>query len=83
MTNSQNNYEPRDFADYESNIDRYVQYLQDINRGATMSLQSNPDDTTTSCYTSTTATNAEIAAMVDANNYIDGEITQNEFSEKF
>ena len=83
MTNSQNKYEPRDFASYESNIDRYVKYLQDLNRGATMSLQSNPNDQDTDCYTATSATNAEIAAMVDASNYVDGEISQNEFTEKF
>ena len=83
VTNSSNNYEPRDFADYESNIDRYVKYLQDLNRGVTMSFQANPNDSTTDCYTATTLTNVEIGMMVDAANYEDNEITQNEFTEKF
>ena len=81
---SNTNYEgQRDFEDYESNIVRYTTYIQNLNRGATKSLQSNPNDTTTDCYTSTTETNALIDYMMTETNYVDNEISQSEFQENF
>lgn len=73
---SRSRYEgdPRSFDDYESNITRYSTYVQELNRGATMSLQSNPNDTTTDCYTATTETNALIDFMMRAENYKDNVI---------
>ena len=73
----------RDFSDYESNLKRYTQYVEDLNRGATKSLQSNPDDTTTDCYTATTETNSLISFMMDETNYPDNEIEQALFQENF
>ena len=81
---SNSNYEgQRDFSDYDSNIVRYTNYIQDLNRGATKSLQSNPNDTSTDCYISTTETNALIDYMMTDSNYADNEITQSEFQENF
>ena len=77
---SNSNYEgQRDFSDYDSNIVRYTNYIQDLNRGATKSLQSNPNDSTTDCYGATTETNSLISYMMDETNYEDNEITQGEF----
>jgi hypothetical protein len=39
-----------------------------------MSLQANPDDATTDCYTATTETNSLIDFMMRAENYKGGEI---------
>ena len=81
---SNSNYDgQRDFSEYDSNIYRYAKYIQDLNRGATKSLQSNPDDTTTDCYTSTTETNTLIEFMMTETNYVDDTITQSEFQENF
>ena len=64
----------RPLSDYESNVTRYSNYLQDLNRGFMQSLQANPNDTTTDCYVTTTTTNTEIAYMMDGANYSTGVI---------
>lgn len=47
------------------------------------SLQSNPNDTDTDCYTSTVASNLLINDMFDEEQYKGGAINQEEFTEKF
>ena len=67
----------------ETNLNRYTRYLKEMNRGAMRSFQTDIDDVETECLEKTDLSNADLAAMFDENNYVNGEINQSEFLEKF
>ncbi len=67
----------------ETNMARYFRYLQNFNTGFMLSLQSNPNDRTTTCQDRTTATNKLIADLADPKQYTGGKIIESEFLEKF
>ena len=71
------------FTSLEGTLPRYGRYLQELNRGGMLSLQSVISDESTSCFTKTAATNVLINNMFDATLYTGGEITQGEFQAKF
>ena len=69
----------------ETTVERYGRYLEEINRGFMLSMQAQPSDTTTDCYTAALATNVELNKMFHADSgvYATGELTQGEFFEQF
>ena len=67
------------FSSIEGTLVRYGRYVQELNRGGMLSLQSVISDESTTCFTKTAATNVLIGNMFDATLYTGGEITQGEF----
>ena len=65
--------------DTTTTVERYSGYLQAFNTGAMLALQSNPTDTTTTCQTKTTETNALLDLMFKGTSYTTGDISQAEF----
>lgn len=59
-----------------STIKRYTGYAQNMNLGSMMAVQADPTDETSQCYTSTMATNAQLAYMTDINNYTNLQFTE-------
>ena len=65
--------------DTESTLERYGRYLSDVNKGAMLALQANPDDTSSDCFIQTEKTSEKIMAMVNAENYSTSNINTAEF----
>ena len=62
---------------------RYAGYLQEMNTGGMLSLQTDPTSTDTLCADATALTNANLDYLADASNYVNGEINSAEFQENF
>ena len=67
----------------ETTLVRYGRYVQQLNRGGMLSLQSVISDESTTCFTKTSETNTYIGYMFDAQYYTNNEINQGEFQAKF
>ena len=61
----------------ETTVERYGRYLEELNRGFMLSMQAQPSDTSTDCYTAALATNVELNKMFHADSgvYATGEMT--------